>query len=53
VGAASDYLKAYSPHHSLQLALYALLPFYILSIVLFLWLAAVLQRGPKTQGVSA
>jgi hypothetical protein len=30
--------------HFLQLALYALLPFYALAIVLFLWLARVLRR---------
>ena len=53
VGAASDYLKAYDAHHSLQLALYSLLPFYAISIILFVWLAAILRRGPKTSGAAA
>ncbi len=53
VGAASDYLRAYAPHHSLQLALYSLLPFYAIAIVLFLWLAAIMRRAPKLEGVSA
>ena len=53
VGAASDYLRAYDAHHSLQLALYSLLPFYVLAIVLFLWLAAIMRRAPKTVGAPA
>ena len=48
VGAMSDYLRAYDAHHSLQLALYSLLPFYVLSIALFLWLAAILKRKTAT-----
>ena len=44
VGAASDFFHAAHPVHFLQLALYALLPFYVLAIVLFLWLARVLWR---------
>jgi MFS family permease len=43
VGAASDYFRASHPGHSLQFALYTLLPFYALAIVLFVWLARVLQ----------
>ncbi|HWE48022.1 MAG TPA: MFS transporter [Caulobacteraceae bacterium] len=54
VGAASDYIKqTYDAHHSLQYALYALLPFYVLSVILFLWLAAILNRRAKNQGVAA
>jgi len=44
VGAASDYFRASHPHHSLQFAFYALLPFYGLAIALFLGLAVVLQK---------
>jgi predicted MFS family arabinose efflux permease len=44
VGAASDYFHTSHPAHSLQLALYTLVPFYLLAILLFLWLARVLQR---------
>lgn len=44
VGAASDYFRASHPGHSLQIALYTLMPFYAVAIVLFLWLARVLRR---------
>jgi predicted MFS family arabinose efflux permease len=44
VGAASDFFKAGHPQHSLQMALYALVPLYLLAIALFLWLAKVLRR---------
>jgi hypothetical protein len=44
VGAISDLLHAGHPHNSLQLALYALLPFYAIAIFLFLRLARVLKR---------
>lgn len=50
VGAISDHLHADHPHNSLQLALYALLPFYGLAIVLFLWLARVLKREAAQAG---
>lgn len=43
VGAASDYFRASYPDHSLQMALYTLVPFYILAIFLFLRLARVLK----------
>jgi MFS family permease len=43
VGAASDYFRAAHPANSLQIALYTLVPFYALAIVLFLWLARVLK----------
>jgi predicted MFS family arabinose efflux permease len=44
VGAASDYFRASHPGHSLQVALFTLMPFYAVAIVLFLWLARVLRR---------
>lgn len=44
VGAMSDYFHAGHPEHSLQLAFYCLVPFYVLAILLFLWLAKVLKK---------
>ena len=44
VGAASDFFRAAHPEHSLQIALYTLVPFYVLAVGLFLWLARVLRR---------
>jgi len=52
VGAVSDFFHASHPHHSLQLAFYALVPFYGLAIVLFLCLARVLRREGSKEGVS-
>ncbi len=43
LGAASDYFRPSHPEHSLQMAFYSLLPFYILAIVCFLWLARALK----------
>jgi len=51
VGAASDYFKASSPQHSLQMALYTLTPFYLLAIFLFVWLGAALRREAKAKVV--
>jgi len=53
VGAASEYFGAAHPGHSLQFALYTLLPFYALAIVLFLWLAHVLRVGEQGRAVDA
>lgn len=50
VGAVSDFFRASHPHHSLQLAFYALVPFYGVAIVLFLWLAFVLRREKTKTG---
>lgn len=44
VGFASDFFRASHPDNSLQIALYALTPFYLAAIALFLWLARVLGR---------
>jgi predicted MFS family arabinose efflux permease len=50
VGAASDYFHANHPHNSLQLAFWLLVPFYIVAIALFLWLARVLrQESPASR----
>jgi MFS family permease len=50
VGAVSDFFRASHPHHSLQLAFYALAPFYFLAIGLFLWLARVLRKETSANG---
>ncbi|MDE1940048.1 MAG: MFS transporter [Alphaproteobacteria bacterium] len=50
VGAASDFFHASFPHHALQMALYTLVPFYVIAIVLFLCLARVLRRESRTAG---
>lgn len=54
VGAASDFFRASHPGHSLQIALYTLLPFYGLAVALFVWLARVLRReGARTGALQA
>ncbi|WP_395646958.1 spinster family MFS transporter [Terricaulis sp.] len=47
VGAVSDYLKPTHPDNSLQMALYALAPFYLVAVVIFFWLAARLRRESR------
>jgi len=49
VGAWSDWLRPTHPEHSLQLALYSLLPFYLVAIILNLALAQRLKRGEGGQ----
>ena len=49
VGFASDFLRESYPDNSLQMALYALVPFYILAIILFLWLAKHLGKERTVQ----
>ena len=44
LGAMSDWLRPAHPEHSLQLAFYTLVPFYVLAILCFLWLARALKR---------
>jgi len=47
LGAVSDFLKPMYPEHSLQLAFYTLVPFYVLAVLCFLWLArAFKQEAP-------
>ncbi|EGF91841.1 major Facilitator Superfamily protein [Asticcacaulis biprosthecium C19] len=48
LGAASDWLRAVSPDHSLQLAFYTLVPFYVLAAVLFMVLAGSLRKHGLT-----
>jgi predicted MFS family arabinose efflux permease len=50
VGAVSDHFHPTHPHNSLQLAFYALAPFYALAIGLFLWLARVLRNESGRKG---
>lgn len=48
LGAMSDWLRADYPTHSLQMAFYTLIPFYVLAILLFLALARALKREEET-----
>ncbi len=47
VGWASDAFKASHPHNSLQMALYTLVPFYVLAIGLFLWLTRIFANAER------
>jgi MFS family permease len=49
VGAMSDFFHASNPAHSLQIGLYALVPFYFVAIALFVWLARVLRREDRAR----
>jgi len=53
VGAVSDYFRAHAFHNSLQIAMYALVPCYVLAIMLFLWLSRVLRRESRAAGEKA
>jgi predicted MFS family arabinose efflux permease len=50
LGAVSDYLRPGHPEHSLQLAFYTLVPFYILAVLCFLWLARALEPEARIGG---
>ena len=52
LGAASDYFRAEHPANSLQMAFYTLVPFYVLAVLTFLWLARALKREPRIGGAS-
>ncbi len=52
VGWASDFFRAAHPTNSLQIALYTLVPFYVVAIGLFLWLARVLGRKTPQGGAA-
>jgi MFS family permease len=49
VGMASDFFRASHPHNSLQMALYTLVPFYVLAVGLFLWLARTFARAERKE----
>ena len=53
VGAASDYFHATHPDNSLQIALYTLIPVYLVAIALFFVLARVLGRTTSRAGGQA
>jgi hypothetical protein len=50
VGAASDFFRGTNPENSLQIALYTLLPFYLIAIACFIWLAQRLRREDRRIG---
>ena len=50
LGAMSDYFRHSHPGHSLQLAFYSLVPFYVLAVLLFLLLARVIARQTRRGG---
>lgn len=52
VGFVSDYFRPTHPENSLQLAFYALAPFYLVAVVLFMWLARALKREAQSGGVA-
>ncbi len=47
VGAASDFLRAAHPGHSLQIALFSLTPMYVVAILIFFYLACVLRKEER------
>jgi predicted MFS family arabinose efflux permease len=47
LGAVSDFFRPSHPEHSLQLAFYTLVPFYVLAVSCFLWLARALKREAR------
>ena len=49
VGLASDYFRADYGAHSLQMALYALAPMYLIAALLFLWLARLIRAEGRTR----
>lgn len=53
VGAASDFFRADFPENSLQIALYTLIPFYVIAIILFLILSRVLKRESDAEKAAA
>ena len=50
LGAASDWFRADHPQNSLQLAFYALVPFYVLAVACFGWLARAIKREAQAGG---
>ena len=52
LGLASDFFRATHPDHSLQMAFYTLVPFYLLAIGLFMLLARSIRRQLAQQEAS-
>lgn len=53
VGLASDFFRPTYPDNSLQIALYTLIPFYLIAIACFMWLAMRLRREHRRSGALA
>ncbi len=53
VGSISQFFRATHPQNSLQIALYALTPFYLVAVFLFLMLARVLRKESAASGETA
>ena len=51
-GAASDFFRASHPDHSLQIALYTLLPFYGLAVLMFVGLARTIRKQAAKEALS-
>jgi predicted MFS family arabinose efflux permease len=47
LGAVSDWFRPHYPQHSLQMAFYTLIPFYVFAVLLHLWLARALKREDR------
>jgi MFS family permease len=52
VGFVSDYFRPTYPDNSLQLAFYCLVPFYVLAVIMFFWLAGAIKRETQRGGVA-
>lgn len=52
LGAASDFFRASHPDHSLQIALYTLLPFYGLAVLMFVGLARTIRKQAAKEALS-
>ncbi|PZO49696.1 MAG: MFS transporter [Alphaproteobacteria bacterium] len=50
LGFMSDYFRPSYPDNSLQMAFYCLVPFYVLAVLMFLWLASAIKREEKQRG---
>jgi len=50
LGFMSDYFRPAYPDNSLQMAFYCLVPFYVLAVLMFLWLARAIKREEAQRG---
>lgn len=53
IGAMSDYFRPTYPDNSLQMAFYCLVPFYVLAVAMFFWLAGAIKDEEKKVGGAA
>src|SRR6185436_7241161 len=49
VGKLSEWLRPTHPDHSLQLAFHVLVPFYVLAVLCFLWLARAIRKAERKE----